>query len=336
MKFVDEVAIQVRSGTGGNGCLSFRREKYIPKGGPDGGDGGKGGDVWLEASSSLNTLADFRVTNKFSADDGRSGAGRNCSGANGKDCVISVPTGTMVYTADTQTIIIDLKEHGQKFRVALGGKGGLGNTHFKSSTNRTPRNFTLGKMGERYDLKLELRILADVGLLGLPNAGKSTFLRNISAATPKVADYPFTTLYPQLGVVDIGIGSSFVVADIPGLIEGASTGAGLGIQFLRHLKRTRLLLHLVDIGDKFGEHPTTAIKKLEKELEIFDTELISLPRWLVFTKADCLKEDDAISTSEKICDTLGWTQPWFLVSSLSGFGCASLCNSIWKWLEASK
>ena len=333
MKFVDEAIITVQAGNGGHGCLSFRREKFVPRGGPDGGDGGKGGDVIFEAASGLNTLADFRFTRKFRADSGQSGAGRNRSGAGGKSRTVRVPTGTLIFSADTDELLIDLKHDGQSFTVAAGGRGGVGNARFKSSVNQAPRRTIPGQDGDRLSLRLELQVLADVGLLGLPNAGKSTLLKAVSAATPKIADYPFTTLYPQLGVVDIGPSASFVVADIPGLIEGAASGAGLGVQFLRHLRRTRLLLHLADISTWASEPPVVAVKAIEKELHEFDSELSGRQRWLVFSKADCLDEAEALTLCDEIRGSLNWDAPWFLVSGVSGQGCRTLCNAIWHWLE---
>ena len=330
MKFVDEATITVQAGNGGHGCLSFRRENYAPRGGPDGGDGGKGGDVILEAQSGLNTLADFRFTRKFSGGTGQGGAGRNRSGAGGKDCQIRMPSGTLVFASDTGELLVDLKVDGQRFTVAAGGRGGAGNARFKSSTNQAPRRTTPGREGGRLSLKLELQVLADVGLLGLPNAGKSTLLAAISAATPRIADYPFTTLHPQLGVVDIAPGASFVVADIPGLIEGASGGAGLGVRFLRHLRRTRLLLHLVDISEWASEPPAIAIAAIEKEIETFDPDLAARARWLVFSKADTLDAANAQSLCQEVCDRLHWKAPWFLISGVSGQGCRKLCEAVWN------
>src|SRR5690349_7961699 len=283
MKFVDEAEITVHAGNGGNGCVSFRREKNIPMGGPDGGNGGDGGDVWLVADEGLNTLIDFRHERSFRAQRGENGMGRQMAGKRGEDKVIRVPVGTAVINVDTDELIGDLTENGQRLKVAEGGHGGAGNVNFKSSTNRAPRKAVPGTEGEARELRLELKVLADVGLLGFPNAGKSTFIRAVSAATPRVADYPFTTLQPHLGVVRIGTDQSFVIADIPGLIEGAAEGAGLGVQFLKHVSRTRLLLHLVDmapLGDEVD--PVEQVRAIELELEKFDAELLDRPRWLVF------------------------------------------------------
>ncbi|SHE40208.1 GTPase ObgE [Thermomonas hydrothermalis] len=327
MKLVDEAEITVIAGNGGNGCISFRREKFIPLGGPDGGDGGDGGDVWLQADENLNTLVDFRHQTKFKAQRGENGMGRQMYGKAGEDLVITVPVGTVVHNVETDEIIGDLTEHGQRLLVAKGGRGGLGNMHFKSSVNRAPRKATPGGEGETRVLRLELKLLADVGLLGFPNAGKSTFIRAVSAATPKVADYPFTTLYPNLGVVSVEPGRSFVIADIPGLIEGAAEGAGLGSLFLRHIQRTRLLLHLVDIspmdplnGAQGLPSPVQQVRAIERELGRFDPALLEKPRWLVLNKADLLLEEDARAAAEAIVAELGWTAPWFLVSAIGRQG----------------
>jgi GTP-binding protein len=327
MKLVDEAEITVIAGNGGNGCISFRREKFIPLGGPDGGDGGDGGDVWLQADENLNTLVDFRHQTKFKAQRGENGMGRQMYGKAGEDLVITVPVGTVVHNVETNEIIGDLTEHGQRLLVAKGGRGGLGNMHFKSSVNRAPRKATPGGQGETRVLRLELKLLADVGLLGFPNAGKSTFIRAVSAATPKVADYPFTTLYPNLGVVSVEPGRSFVIADIPGLIEGAAEGAGLGSLFLRHIQRTRLLLHLVDIspmdplnGAQGLPSPVQQVRAIERELGRFDPALLEKPRWLVLNKADLLLEEDARAAAEAIVAELGWTAPWFLVSAIGRQG----------------
>ncbi|HAU41363.1 MAG TPA: GTPase ObgE [Gammaproteobacteria bacterium] len=333
MKFVDEAVIALQAGNGGHGCLSFLREKFVPKGGPDGGDGGRGGNVVLRATSDLNTLADFRYTRKFSAENGSGGAGRNRTGAAGKDCVIMVPSGTLVYAEHTQELLVDLDSDDKEFTVAMGGRGGVGNARFKSSVNQTPRRTIPGGEGDRLSVRLELQVLADVGLLGLPNAGKSTLLSRISAARPKIADYPFTTLYPHLGVVDVGQGAAFVVADIPGLIEGAAEGAGLGVQFLRHLSRTRLLLHIVDINDVSGGTPQSAVETIVRELEGFDPELSSRDRWLVFNKADTLDPSAAAKIVEETRSSLNWDRPWFLISGVSGQGCAEMCQKIWHKLD---
>ncbi|HEX5765574.1 MAG TPA: GTPase ObgE, partial [Woeseiaceae bacterium] len=293
MKFVDEATISVQAGNGGHGALSFRREKYIERGGPDGGDGGRGGSVYLVARAGTNTLADFRVGRKYRAPSGQPGAGNNKSGKSGEDLDVIVPCGTVVHDVDTGELIGDLTEAGQRLKVAEGGRGGLGNTHFKSSVNRAPRKTTQGTPGESRHLKLELKLLADVGLVGLPNAGKSTLIRAMSAARPKVAAYPFTTLHPHLGVVAVGPLQSFVMADIPGLIEGAAEGAGLGMQFLRHLERTRLLLHLVDIAPlDASTNPADQIKAIEEELKKFSADLAAKPRWLVLNKVDLLPAED--------------------------------------------
>jgi GTPase len=320
MKLVDEAEIQVVAGDGGNGCVGFRREKFIPLGGPDGGDGGDGGSVWLMADENLNTLVDFRHQKHFRAKRGENGMGRQMYGKAGDDLTITVPVGTVVMNVDTDEVIGDLTRHGDRLLVAKGGKGGLGNMHFKSSINRSPRKALPGLTGEERVLKLELKLLADVGLLGFPNAGKSTFIRAVSAATPKVADYPFTTLYPNLGVVSVEAHRSFVIADIPGLIEGAAEGAGLGTQFLKHLQRTRLLLHLVDIapmeGGVEGVTPAEQVRAIERELEKHDPELLRKPRWLVLNKADLLLEEEQQDAAEEIIDELGWKDRWYLVSAI--------------------
>ena len=323
MKLVDEAEIMVTAGNGGNGCIAFRREKFIPLGGPNGGDGGAGGDVWLLADENLNTLVDFRHETRFKAQRGENGMGSQMYGKAGEDKTITVPVGTVVHNVDTDEIIGDLTTHGQRLLVAKGGVGGLGNMHFKSSVNRTPRKATSGTEGESRELRLELKLLADVGLLGFPNAGKSTFIRAVSAATPKVADYPFTTLYPNLGVVSVEVGRSFVIADIPGLIEGAADGAGLGSLFLRHVQRTRLLLHLVDIAPMEGgieASPAEQVRAIENELRKYDPAMLEKPRWLVLNKADLMFEDEAKAAAEAIVAELGWTEPWYLVSALGREG----------------
>ena len=325
MKLVDEAEITVTAGNGGNGCVGFRREKFIPLGGPNGGDGGDGGDVWLRADENLNTLVDFRHQTQFKAQRGENGMGSQMYGKAGDDITITVPVGTVVHNVDTDEVIGDLTEHGQRLLVAKGGLGGLGNMHFKSSINRSPRQSTPGGEGETRLLRLELKLLADVGLLGFPNAGKSTFIRAVSAATPKVADYPFTTLYPNLGVVSVETGRSFVIADIPGLIEGAADGAGLGSLFLRHIQRTHLLLHLVDIApmDYEGQgvlSPAEQVRAIENELRKHDPELLDKPRWLVLNKADLMFEDEAKAAAEAIIAELRWTQPWYLVSAIGREG----------------
>ncbi|HRO28708.1 MAG TPA: GTPase ObgE [Luteimonas sp.] len=320
MKLVDEAEITVTAGNGGNGCVGFRREKFIPLGGPDGGDGGDGGSVYLVADENLNTLVDFRHQKQFRAQRGENGMGQQRYGKAGEDIEIAVPTGTVVHNVDTDEVIGDLTDHGERLLVAQGGKGGLGNMHFKSSTNRSPRQSTPGTTGEERTLRLELKLLADVGLLGFPNAGKSTLIRAVSAATPKVADYPFTTLYPNLGVVSVEPARSFVIADIPGLIEGAADGAGLGALFLRHIQRTRLLLHLVEIEPLDGGDAVEQIRTIERELEKFDAGLLDKPRWLLLNKADLIPEDDARELGERIVAELGWTAPWFIVSGLAHAG----------------
>nr|WP_199041907.1 GTPase ObgE [Dyella sp. ASV24] len=332
MKFVDEAIIKVQAGDGGNGCISFRREKFIPFGGPDGGDGGSGGSVWLVADEGLNTLIDFRHQRSFKAERGQNGMGSQMYGKGGEDTYIRVPVGTVVINVDTDETIGDLTQHGQRLLVAQGGKGGLGNIHFKSSVNRAPRKSTPGTPGDVRELKLELKLLADVGLLGFPNAGKSTFIRAVSAATPRVADYPFTTLHPNLGVVSLGTDQSFVIADIPGLIEGAADGAGLGIQFLRHVSRTRLLLHVVDIAPIDGSDPVEQVQAIEQELEKFDPELLERPRWLVMNKADVLPEDERQAVAEDIVKRLSWTGPWFLVSAIGRENTMPVCQKIWQFL----
>jgi len=338
MKLVDEAEITVTAGNGGNGCVGFRREKFIPLGGPDGGDGGNGGDVWLLADENLNTLVDFRHQTRFKAQRGENGMGSQKYGKAGEDIVITVPVGTVVHNVDTDEVIGDLTGHGQRLLVAKGGQGGLGNMHFKSSTNRAPRQSTPGGEGEERVLRLELKLLADVGLLGFPNAGKSTFIRAVSAATPKVADYPFTTLYPNLGVVSVEVGRSFVIADIPGLIEGAADGAGLGSLFLRHIQRTRLLLHLVDIAPMEYEGqealtPAQQVRAIERELGKHDQALLDKPRWLVLNKADLMFEDEARAAAEAIVAELGWTAPWYLVSAIGREGTWPIMLEVQTFLD---
>lgn len=324
MKLVDEAEIQVIAGNGGNGCIGFRREKFIPLGGPDGGDGGAGGSVYLVADGNLNTLVDFRHQKQFRAQRGENGMGRQAYGKGGEDLIITVPVGTVVTNVDTDEVIGDLTRDGDRLLVAKGGKGGLGNMHFKSSINRTPRKALPGLPGEERGLRMELKLLADVGLLGFPNAGKSTLIRAVSAATPKVADYPFTTLYPNLGVVAVEQYRSFVIADIPGLIEGAADGAGLGAQFLRHLQRTRLLLHLVDMapmeGGVEGVTPAEQVRAIERELHKHDPELLDKPRWLVLNKSDLLLEEEQADTAQAILAELDWKGRWFMTSAISREG----------------
>jgi len=334
MKFVDEATIRVLAGNGGHGCLSFRREKYVERGGPDGGDGGDGGSVYLVAEPSMNTLADFRVARKFRAETGQGGAGRNKTGRSGDDLDVMIPCGTVVHDVDTGELICDLTEPGQRQKVAEGGRRGLGNTRFKSSVNRAPRKITQGTQGEGRHLSLELKVLADVGLLGMPNAGKSTLITAMSEAKPRIADYPFTTLHPNLGVVRVGRLQSFVMADIPGLIEGASEGAGLGIQFLRHLQRTGLLLHLVDIAPIDDSDPADVVKAIANELANFSADLAHKPRWLVINKIDLLTEDDRAAAREKILASLEWDGPVFEVSAATGEGTEALGQAIIRGLES--
>lgn len=334
MKFVDEASIRVVAGNGGHGCLSFRREKYIERGGPDGGDGGHGGSVYLVADPALNTLADFRMARKFKAEVGQGGSGRNKTGKSGDDLEIHIPCGTVVNDVDTGEIICDLTEPGQRQMVAEGGRGGLGNTRFKSSVNRAPRKTTNGTQGEARHLALELKVLADVGLLGMPNAGKSTLITAMSSAKPRIADYPFTTLHPNLGVVRVGRLQSFVMADIPGLIEGASDGAGLGIQFLKHLQRTGLLLHLVDIAPIDPDlNPADEVLAIAKELSNFSEELAEKPRWLVINKIDLLPADELAAAKAKLLSALNWSGPVFEVSAATGEGTEALGQAIMRDLE---
>ena len=333
MKFVDEASIHIIAGKGGNGSASFRREKYIQFGGPDGGDGGAGGSVFLEGDSGLNTLVDFRHRRIYKAENGVQGKGQERYGKKGENIYIRVPLGTVVTDELNEVALGDVTEHGQRLLVARGGRGGLGNVHFKSSTNRAPRKCTPGEPGEDIQLHLEMKVLADVGLLGFPNAGKSTLISTVSAARPKVADYPFTTLYPNLGVVRVGMDSSFVIADIPGLIEGAADGAGLGVQFLKHLQRTRLLLHLVEIAPLDEMPPEDAVRKLEKELVNFDSSLGEKKRWLVFTKKDILTEQESDAIAERVIEELNWSEPWFIISSVTRSGTDELVQSVGRALD---
>jgi GTP-binding protein len=328
MQFVDEAQIYVEAGRGGNGIVSFRREKYIPFGGPNGGDGGDGGSILFQADVNLNTLVDFRFTKRFKAQNGQAGMGNQKTGRAGEDLVILVPIGTMVTDLNTREQIGDLTEHGQQLLVARGGRHGLGNVHFKSSTNRSPRQHTLGEDGEARELLLEMKVLADVGLLGLPNAGKSSLISAVSAARPKVADYPFTTLYPNLGVVRVSAENSFVIADIPGLIEGAAEGAGLGVQFLKHLSRTGLLLHVVDMAPMDESDPVEAVRVVERELEKFSAELAGKDRWLVLNKSDLLLEDEAQQRMEEIVAKLQWTGPVYCISAAEREGTETLMQQI--------
>lgn len=319
MRFIDEAVISVKAGDGGNGIVSFRREKFVPKGGPDGGDGGKGGDVYVVADDNTNTLVDFRYTRKFEAKRGENGRSKNCSGKGADDIYLHVPVGTTIIDTDLDVVIGDLTEVGQTVRVAKGGDGGFGNTRFKTSTNQAPRKAIPGFPGEAKNLKLELKVVADVGLIGLPNAGKSTFIRQVSAARPKVADYPFTTLVPNLGVVDVGTHQSFVMADIPGLIQGASDGAGLGIRFLKHVARTRRLLHIVDVKPIDGSDPVDNARIILHELEKFSAELAKLPQILVLNKIDQLEDDEKVILDD-IVKRLDWQGEVFHTSTISGDG----------------
>ncbi len=333
MKFVDEVTVRVQAGKGGDGCMSFRREKYIPRGGPDGGDGGDGGNVYLVAREGLSTLADFRVARRFRATDGQPGRGRNQTGAKGDDLIIEVPAGTRVIEASTEELLGEVTQADQKLLVAAAGHGGKGNTRFKSSVNQAPRKFTTGTPGEKRVLQLELTVLADVGLLGLPNAGKSTLIRAVSAARPRVADYPFTTLYPNLGVVAVESHRSFVMADIPGLIEGAAEGAGLGTRFLKHLNRTRLLLHIIDAAPPPGsDAPVAGAQAIINELENFSPDLAARERWLILNKLDLLG-DAADEIAEQIVAELNWQGPVFVISALRKEGTRQLAGAIMTRLE---
>ncbi len=336
MKFVDEATIHVQAGRGGDGIVSFRREKYIPFGGPNGGDGGDGGSVYLVADRNLNTLVDFQYVRDYKAENGKPGQGQQKTGRSGEDLYIKVPVGTTVIDADTQEVIGDLTEDGQTLLVAKGGKHGLGNVHFKSSTNRTPRQCTKGEPGEARNLKLEMKVLADVGLLGLPNAGKSSLIAAVSAARPKIANYPFTTLYPNLGVVRISPEFSFVIADIPGLIEGASEGVGLGVQFLKHLSRTGLLLHVVDIAPMDGSDPAENVRVVERELAQYSEELANKPRWLVFNKIDLLPEDEVQPRVDEIVQQLDWKGPVFAISAAERRGTDDLMSAVAKELAARR
>lgn len=336
MKFVDEVVIEVKAGKGGNGLASFRREKYIPFGGPNGGDGGDGGDVYLEGHPSLNTLIDFRFERIFEAQNGENGQSNNKTGRGGQHKTLSVPIGTVVWDADTEECIGEVLAIGQRLLVARGGEHGIGNIHFKSSTNRAPRQFTLGNQGEMRRLRLELKLLADVGLLGLPNAGKSSLIRAVSSARPKVADYPFTTLYPNLGVVKVADHKSFCVADIPGLIEGASEGAGLGVQFLRHLSRTGLLLHVVDMFPVDETDPTSNVRIVQAELENYSDDLAGKPRWLVMNKLDLAEPDTAQAVCDQLVAELGWTEPAFRISTVTGEGLSTLTWAIMNYLDEQR
>lgn len=336
MQFVDEASIIVEAGKGGNGCLSFRREKYVPKGGPDGGDGGHGGTVYLIGDDALNTLIDFKYQRFYKAQNGQPGMGRQMSGRAGEDLHVKVPVGTTVIDEDTLEVIADVTEIGQVVPVAQGGRRGLGNIHFKSSTNRAPRRTTPGTEGERRNLRLEMKVMADVGLLGLPNAGKSTLIRSVSAAKPKVANYPFTTLVPNLGVVKLGQHEHFVMADVPGLIEGASDGAGLGLRFLKHLTRTRLLFHVVDVAPFDESDPVAAAEAIIHELGEFSPALSELPRWLVLNKLDLLPAEEREAVADEIVRRLGWDGPVFRISAISSDGTDALVQAAYRWLTEQR
>ena len=333
MKFVDEAAINVQAGKGGDGCLIFRREKFVPKGGPDGGDGGDGGCVYIVANNNMNTLVDYRYQQLYIAENGHQGGGRNCTGAKGNSIELKVPVGTTVIDQDREEVIGDLTYEGQKLKVAQGGFHGLGNTRFKSSINRAPRQTTKGSDGEAYKLRLELKLIADVGLLGMPNAGKSTLIRSVSHARPKVADYPFTTLIPNLGVVSVQKYRSFVIADIPGLIEGAADGAGLGIRFLKHLTRCRILLHIIDVLPSDGSDPVESALSIINELEQFSPSLASRDRWLVLNKIDLLTDEQCDTVCKRIISALKWEGPTYRTATISGNGTELLCHDIMNFIE---
>jgi GTPase len=336
MKFVDEAEIVVEAGNGGSGCLSFRREKYIERGGPDGGDGGDGGDVYMQADASLNTLVDFRFQPRYRAESGKSGQGKNCTGRGGDDLLVKVPLGTTVIDVDTEELIADLNVADRPVMVAKGGFHGMGNIRFKSSTNRAPRKTTKGTPGEVRKLQLQLRLVADVGLLGFPNAGKSTLIRSVSAATPKVADYPFTTLVPNLGVISLGMERSFVMADIPGLIEGASEGAGLGFRFLKHLSRTRLLLHMVDALPADESNPVDNAEQIINELQKFSPTLALKERWLVINKVDLLDAQLLAQLKQELRERLSWDGEIYEISALSSAGCKALCEALMTSIETHR
>lgn len=337
MKFIDEAVIEVFAGKGGEGAVSFRREKYIPRGGPDGGDGGRGGSIFAIADRNINTLVDYRFARLHRAKDGERGGGAQCNGAGAADVTLRVPVGTVINDIEDGSLIADLAEHDQLALLAKGGRGGLGNINFKSSINRAPRQSTPAETGEHRRLKLELKILADIGLLGLPNAGKSTFIRSVSSARPKVADYPFTTLQPHLGVVRVDTDRSFVIADIPGLIEGAAEGAGLGHQFLRHLQRTHLLLHLVDIAPFDPDaNPVKDAKAIAQELKKYDDTLFHKPRWLIVNKIDLLESNQKKLIVDKFIKAMRWTGPHFAISAITGDGCKELSFAIMKFIESTR
>ncbi|WP_261843446.1 Obg family GTPase CgtA [Aliamphritea ceti] len=333
MKFVDEASITIEAGKGGNGCMSFRREKYVARGGPDGGDGGDGGSVYAEADDALNTLIDYRFQPRYKAENGHNGQSRNCTGAKGEELVLKVPVGTTIVDVDTDEVLADLTKIGQVEKIAQGGFHGLGNTRYKSSVNRAPRQTTNGSLGETRNIKLELKVLADVGLLGLPNAGKSTFIRSVSAAKPKVANYPFTTLVPNLGVVRTEKHRSFVIADIPGIIEGAAEGAGLGIRFLKHLARNRILLQLVDMAPWDELTPPEAAQVIAHELEKFSPTLASQERWLVLNKLDMVPDDEREERCQAVVDALGWEGPVYRISALNKEGTQILVQDIQRYLD---
>ena len=337
MKFIDEALIRVQAGKGGDGCASFRREKFIPRGGPDGGDGGRGGSIYAVADRNLNTLIDYRFQRTHRAKNGENGRGSDQYGAGGEDLTLAMPVGTVISDAETGALIADLAQDGQRILIAKGGQNGIGNLHFKSSTNRAPRQFTQGEVVEERALRLELKVLADVGLLGMPNAGKSTFIRAVSAAKPKVADYPFTTLHPNLGVVRVDNNRSFVIADIPGLIEGAAEGAGLGHQFLRHLQRTHLLLHIVDLAPfDDGIDPVREAKAIVEELRKYDQALYEKPRWVVLNKLDLVPDDERPARTKDFLKRYGWKGPNFVISALNGEGCKALTYAIMAHLDQAK
>ncbi|GLQ33693.1 Obg family GTPase CgtA [Litoribrevibacter albus] len=336
MKFVDEAQVYVEAGNGGNGCLSFRREKFVPRGGPDGGDGGDGGSVYVEADYNLNTLIDYRYQPKYKAENGQGGQGRNCRGKDGGDVVLKVPVGTTIIDLDTEETLGDLRDAGDRVMVAKGGYHGLGNTRFKSSVNRAPRQTSPGKPGESRNLKFELKVLADVGLLGLPNAGKSTFIRAVSKAKPKVANYPFTTLVPNLGVVSPQPHKSFVIADIPGLIEGAAEGAGLGIRFLKHLIRTRLMLHIVDVAPFDESDPAESALAIINELEKFSPTLASRDRWLVLNKLDLIPEEEREALCDSIIEKMNWDGPVYKIAAINGEGTKQMCHDIMQFVDDLK
>ena len=342
MKFIDEARVEVSAGNGGNGCMSFRREKYIEKGGPDGGDGGKGGSIIMLADNNINTLVDYRFVKKYSANKGEHGRGAECYGHKGEDVYLKVPLGTTIFDEDSGMVLADLETNGQELVIAKGGKGGLGNIHFKSSTNRAPRQTTKGDAGERRNLRLEMKVLADVGLLGLPNAGKSTFIRAVSSARPKVADYPFTTLHPNLGVVRVDAERSFVIADIPGVIEGAAEGLGLGLKFLKHLQRTKLLLHIVDIAPLDNEFDVVkSAIAITQELEKYDAELYAKPRYLVINKIDLISEQERSQVVEKFiaefkqAATQTNFEQIFVISGVTGEKCKELCYYLMNFIETA-